>query len=265
MIYYVCGNAYDSEYLEHSGILGMKWGVRRYQNPDGTLTEAGKKRYYETYKNGRMALTDKGLKLHNKIYKLEKKISRTSSNNTAKRQRLEKDLKFLNQVVDEPSEHNLRLHTQEEEKWRKENKKLISDINKADKDIFSENDLYKSKDPKVIQKAKQIADVGLKALEKLGRDVGGLENQKGFSNDQRYWFWFEDQTIGLPQIVDLMMNKKWTASKIKKHISDVQSAYRTMHELPKELEYSESTFYFTECGTVDAFIDECEKIIKESK
>jgi hypothetical protein len=32
-------------YLTHSGIKGMKWGVRRYQNSDGTLTPAGKKRY----------------------------------------------------------------------------------------------------------------------------------------------------------------------------------------------------------------------------
>ena len=35
-------------YLAHHGILGQKWGVRRYQNPDGSLTSAGKKRYDKT-------------------------------------------------------------------------------------------------------------------------------------------------------------------------------------------------------------------------
>lgn len=35
-----------SDYLAHHGIIGQKWGVRRYQNSDGSLTEAGKIRHY---------------------------------------------------------------------------------------------------------------------------------------------------------------------------------------------------------------------------
>ena len=39
MEYYISNNE-----LYHFGIKGQKWGIRRYQNPDGTLTEAGKRR-----------------------------------------------------------------------------------------------------------------------------------------------------------------------------------------------------------------------------
>lgn len=35
----------DNAQLYHWGIKGMKWGVRRYQNSDGSLTPAGRKRY----------------------------------------------------------------------------------------------------------------------------------------------------------------------------------------------------------------------------
>lgn len=34
-----------SDYISHFGIKGMKWGVRRYQNKDGSLTPEGRKRY----------------------------------------------------------------------------------------------------------------------------------------------------------------------------------------------------------------------------
>lgn len=41
----------SGDYLEHHGILGQKWGVRRYQNKDGSLTPEGKERYRSEMKS----------------------------------------------------------------------------------------------------------------------------------------------------------------------------------------------------------------------
>lgn len=45
-------NYSNSEYLQHYGILGMRWGVRRFQDKSGRLTAAGKKRYDDDPSNG---------------------------------------------------------------------------------------------------------------------------------------------------------------------------------------------------------------------
>lgn len=59
--------------VNHSGILGMKWGVRRYQNEDGSLTEEGKKHYQK--------LDDKWIsKQSDKIYEKASKESSKEMN-----------------------------------------------------------------------------------------------------------------------------------------------------------------------------------------
>ena len=45
-------NYNNAEYLQHYGILGMKWGIRRFQDKSGRLTAAGKKRYDDDPSNG---------------------------------------------------------------------------------------------------------------------------------------------------------------------------------------------------------------------
>lgn len=52
--------------LQHYGILGQKWGIRRYQNPDGSLTPRGQARLDK--KDTKWAQT-KGEKIKNKIQK----------------------------------------------------------------------------------------------------------------------------------------------------------------------------------------------------
>lgn len=63
------GNLYTEDELRHWGIPGMKWGVRRFQKKDGTLTPAGKKRrkYVTDLDNRKKSLLDNPAERKKKI------------------------------------------------------------------------------------------------------------------------------------------------------------------------------------------------------
>lgn len=75
------------DYIAHHGILGQRWGIRRYQNEDGTLTEAGRKRLER--KDAKWAK-----KNYNKIYNKTYRASRREIANTI--QELNRSIRMRN-------------------------------------------------------------------------------------------------------------------------------------------------------------------------
>lgn len=86
-----------SDELYHHGIKGQRWGVRRFQNDNGTLTEAGVKRYGRYEK--------KLTKIDKKVNKLDSKkmhqLDRSTYTRSNKRatKRVAKATKYMNKEV----------------------------------------------------------------------------------------------------------------------------------------------------------------------
>ena len=84
---------YEEEYLAHHGTKGQRWGVRRFQNSDGSLTAAGKLRY--SVDNGGRSISKKvdpksEAKLKKRQVKEDAKLERLKIKEAAKNEKLEK-------------------------------------------------------------------------------------------------------------------------------------------------------------------------------
>lgn len=79
--------------LAHHGILGQKWGVRRYQNEDGSLTEEGRAHYGKALKIYKATETAKVNK------KYDSKISKAKAENNHQKARYLRSLKKIEKTM----------------------------------------------------------------------------------------------------------------------------------------------------------------------
>ena len=112
--------------LYHHGIPGMKWGVRRYQRKDGTLTAAGKKRYREATDYGKKSAEQ--LKANTEAYNYTRNtkefslaVDEISQSGWMKRN------KYIDDVLNDPDNHLYK------ESYRKSIEMLRAKSNSGDK------------------------------------------------------------------------------------------------------------------------------------
>ena len=116
--------------LYHHGIKGMHWGVRRFQNPDGTLTSAGKRRQQQLERNIDDDISAANANKRNASYHLRNghPVQAYYDRNTAVM--LEDDARRSQRKIDRmnaASEKAQRQYAKRQRMWNAKNSALLSD------------------------------------------------------------------------------------------------------------------------------------------
>ena len=159
----------NDEVLAQSGILGMKWGRRRFQNPDGTLTEAGKKRYARlTSKSEKLQAKYDKENTPKKQLKVAKYSERSASYHAiAAKHKADQDLN-RSKAESAWTERGERVHNAKADKAHSKYVKAMKSASKYDSYLAkhnAKNEKIKYKQTKVQNKIKKLTDEDVKAGE----------------------------------------------------------------------------------------------------
>ena len=107
---------YNTDYLAHYGVLGQKWGVRRFQNEDGSLTSEGKERYRTDSKLGNFVRAVSNTRVgqmravsRNKGFKKDLKEIKSEYKNQKKEIKEQKKRSFLDDDFDALRENKQKM------------------------------------------------------------------------------------------------------------------------------------------------------------
>lgn len=117
--------------LYHWGVKGMKWGVRRYQNKDGSLTDAGQKRYARDAKEKEY---DKYDTTTSSYYKESKKNGRSDLQADADRY-VKEDLSRTKRLTDEAAQLARNTKSANDTFIRNKSKKSMDLSKMSDKEL----------------------------------------------------------------------------------------------------------------------------------
>lgn len=125
----------EQDYLMHHGILGQKWGVRRYQNPDGSLTYEGRKRYLKEGSEEKSQLDKAAANYASSKYRLDEAVRNYMDKQQRQRFKELRADKRLAKVSDRHLRDYYMDDLYDEDKARERvlntNKKLASEVEKT--------------------------------------------------------------------------------------------------------------------------------------
>lgn len=145
------GYFYSDEELAHHGILGQKWGVRRFQNPDGTLTEAGKKRVSAEYKRNAVRANENVLTTDNYVNAYNKAVNRMNAGITDKYNR-DYEKKLGAKAKDHDYDYDKEYNEGYEKLW---DKVFAEEYNKVITEAY-ENDKFFKRAQELLEKYKMV-------------------------------------------------------------------------------------------------------------